>query len=39
MTPTVRNISMGQLPGCAPFQLLYLCSLAEYGRLEKALDS
>jgi len=37
----VWNISIGQvgcLPGCAPSQLLHTCSLAEYGRLEKALD-
>jgi len=35
------NISisqLGSLPGCAPSQLLHLCSLAEYEKLEKVLD-
>jgi len=38
---TVWNISTGQLgdlPGCAPSQLLHTCSRAEYGKLGKVLD-
>jgi len=38
----VWNISTGQLgclSGCAPSQLLHTCSLAEYEKLEKVLDS
>jgi len=37
----VWNISihqLGYLAGCAPPQLLYTCSLAEYKKLEKILD-
>ena len=36
-----RNIPTGQpgsLPGCAPSQLLPICSPAEHGRLDKVLD-
>jgi len=29
---------LGHLPGCAPTQLLYTCSLAARGKLEKVLD-
>ena len=38
----VWNISIAQLGclhGCAPAQLLHTCSLAEYEKLEKVLDS
>jgi len=37
----VQNISTGQLgelPGCAPSQLLHTCSLAEHRKLKKVLD-
>jgi len=30
-------VSLGQLPGCAPSQLLHTGSLAEYEKLEKVL--
>jgi len=41
MTSVVWEISIGRfgdLPGCAPCQLLHACLLAEYGKLEKVLD-
>jgi len=41
MMSMVWNISVGQLgylSGCAPSQLLHICSLAEYEKLEKVLD-
>jgi len=42
MTSMVWNISTGQpgyQSGYAPSHLLHTCSLAEYGRLEKVLES
>jgi len=31
-------VTLGQLPGRAPSQLLHTCSLAEHGKLKKVLD-